>query len=214
MSESNESAETPVDATTTTDPSQNPNDTGTLLTGAKPDEGDANDATKESEAEAKGEKDGAGDEPQLPEKYEFDIPEGMQVDEKMMAELDPVLRELKLSQEDANKLADFYSKAQLQQRDAWAAQVKSWQDEVKADPDIGGDKFQASIQTANEALNRFGASPEFIQFLSDFGLGNHPEMVKFMVEVGKATSEDRPEPATQDKGGRVSTAELFYGKPA
>lgn len=197
MSENNEPVETPVEEQPTP-PAETPNPEATtptndapapLLTGVKP-EGEG-DADKEGDGKAEGEQDKL-QEPAIPEKYEFDIPEGMQLDEKLAAEVEPILKELQLTQEQANKLTGVWASYQNQQREAWLGQIKDWQGQVKADADLGGDKLDANLQLANETLNRFGATPEFIQFLSDFGLGSHPEMVRFVVNVGKATAEDRP----------------------
>lgn len=203
MSETTEIVETPVveTPTPTMESSTAATDAASLLTGQV-------EEVKVVAADDKTDK--TVEEPQLPEKYEFDIPEGLQIDEKLLAEADPVFRELGLNQEQANKLAGIWASQQVKQQDAWVTQIKDWQGQVKADPDIGGDKFDASLQTANETLVRFGATPEFLKFLGDYGLGSHPEMVKFVVNVGKATAEDRPPP----NSGTPAAASMSEGERA
>lgn len=217
MSENNENGVTPVaeqtSAKTATQPLSpiSPDESASLLTGAKT-ESEQGAAKQESESEAaKGEK---VESPVIPEKYEFNIPDGMQLDEKLAGAVEPVLKELQLTQTQADKLTEVWANYQTQQvaqnQEAFANLRKDWQAQVKADPDLGGDKFAANIQLANETLTRFGVTPEFLTFLDEWGLSNHPEMVRFVVNVGKTTAEDRP----SSTSGAPAAASLSEGERA
>jgi hypothetical protein len=46
------------------------------------------------------------------------------------------------------------------------------------------------LSIAKKALDQF-ATPEFKSFLEESRLGNNPEVIRFMLRVGKAVSEDR-----------------------
>lgn len=80
---------------------------------------------------------------------------------------------------------------------------------MKADKEIGGDKLTASLSKAQQALETFG-TPELKEYLNETGLGNHPELVKAFVKIGKAMSEDNMVSAANT--GQRSAAEVLYGK--
>ncbi|EOC1317154.1 peptidase [Cronobacter turicensis] len=148
-----------------------------------------------------------------PEKYEFTAAEGVELDKTALAEFEPVARDLGLSQEQAQKLVDVYPKllAGMQQRqaEAWQQQTEEWAANVKADKEIGGDKLTANLGVAQRAVDQFG-SPALKEYLDGTGLGNHPELVKFCVKVGKAMAEDGV--VMPGTGGTRSAAEVLYGK--
>lgn len=148
-----------------------------------------------------------------PEKYEFQAGEGVELDAEALKDFEPVARELNLTNEQAQKLVDAYPKilagVQQRQADAWQAQTEEWAATVKADKEIGGDKLTANLGVAQRALDTFG-TPALKEYLNSTGLGNHPELVKAFVKVGKAMSEDGV--VTGKESGQRSAAEVLYGK--
>ncbi|ENE0626758.1 peptidase [Klebsiella pneumoniae] len=148
-----------------------------------------------------------------PEKYEFTAAEGVDLDTEALKDFEPVARELNLTNEQAQKLVDAYPKimagVQQRQADAWQAQTEEWAATVKADKEIGGDKLTANLGVAQRALDTFG-TPELKEYLNGTGLGNHPELVKAFIKVGKAMSEDGM--VTGKESGHRSAAEVLYGK--
>lgn len=148
-----------------------------------------------------------------PEKYEFRAGEGVELDAEALKDFEPVARELNLTNEQAQKLVDAYPKilagVQQRQADAWQAQTEEWAATVKADKEIGGDKLTANLGVAQRALDTFG-TPELKEYLNGTGLGNHPELVKAFIKVGKAMSEDGM--VTGKESGQRSAAEVLYGK--
>lgn len=148
-----------------------------------------------------------------PEKYEFQAGEGVELDAEALKDFEPVARELNLTNEQAQKLVDAYPKilagVQQRQADAWQAQTEEWAATVKADKEIGGDKLTANLGVAQRALDTFG-TPALKEYLNGTGLGNHPELVKAFVKVGKAMSEDGV--VTGKEIGQRSAAEVLYGK--
>lgn len=136
--------------------------------------------------------------PVTPDKYELAAPEGMTLDADAVALAEPVFKELGLSNEQANKLmpvagafaqkiADGIAQQQL-------ADVTSWRketlDAAKADPEVGGAKWDESIATAAKALDTLGAPQEFRTWLNETGLGNHVEFVRMFSKVGRIVGED------------------------
>lgn len=148
-----------------------------------------------------------------PEKYEFQAGEGVELDSEALKDFEPVARELNLTNEQAQKLVDAYPKilagVQQRQTEAWQAQTEQWAADVKADKEVGGDKLTANLSAAQRALDQFG-TPELREYLDGTGLGNHPELVKAFIKVGKAMSEDGV--ITGKESGQRSAAEVLYGK--
>jgi hypothetical protein len=143
------------------------------------------DATAKTGDEGKAE----GDKPEgVPEKYEFTVPEGMVLDEAKAAEFTEIAKELKLSQESADKIVGLYAKSEQARVEAHKATVDGWKAEVKADKEIGGDKLAQTIATANKAVDL--GPPELKAFLKESGLGNHPLFIKWAYGIGKAMTSD------------------------
>ncbi|WP_199636984.1 peptidase [Serratia sp. PAMC26656] len=198
--------DTPADGAASGDPATGDNPTGT----DKP----ATEKTAEELAAEKAEKESADkakkdDKPSAPEKYEFAAPEGQELDANALAVFEPIAKELGLTQEQAQKLVDIYPQIQQQQAEVWSKQVADWGEQVKADKEIGGDKFNASVGAAQRALDQFG-NPELREYLQASGLGNHPALVRFCAKVGKSMAEDSF--VVPNQGGQRSTADLLYGK--
>jgi len=146
--------------------------------------------------------------PAAPEKYEFAAPEGQALDANALAVFEPIAKELGLTQEQAQKLVDIYPQIQQQQAEAWSKQIADWGEQVKADKEIGGDKFNASVGLAQRALDQFG-NPELREYLNESGLGNHPALVRFCAKVGKSIAEDSF--VVPNQGGQRSAADILYG---
>lgn len=149
-----------------------------------------------------------------PEKYEFQVAEGVELDTEALKEFEPVAREMNLTNEQAQKLVDVYPKilAGVQQRqvEAWQQTTEQWAADVKADKEIGGDKLPSNLSAAQRALDQFG-TPELKTYLNDTGLGNHPDLVKAFVKIGKAMSEDKVVSGGHDSGGS-DLVSAFYPK--
>ena len=198
----------------------------TLLTGTeestedgKPTEGDKSDETKASEEKSDDDKsddkkdDDSGD--GAPEAYtEFTLPEEVTLDAALLEAATPVFKDLNLTQEQAQKLIDFQAAqvqaAEVAQVESFNALKEDWVTQAKADKEFGGDAFDENVKLAGAAVNTFG-TPEFKQLLNDYGIGNHPEMIRLMVKIGKLTKEDNPlndgdSPINQTK----DRAELLY----
>ena len=143
-----------------------------------------------SSKDAEGDKDKAG----APEKYEFKLPEGVELNEALVKDFEPLARELKLSQEGAQKLVDLYIKASTDAvkatTDYWQNLQTEWTNTTKADKEYGGVNLNANIAIAKKAIEAFGA-PELTAALNATGVGNHPEVVRFFYRVGKAVADDK-----------------------
>ncbi len=125
-----------------------------------------------------------------PEKYEFKAPEGQGFEPSVIDAYSEVAKELNLSQENAQKILDKVSPALAKaQQTAAETQFAKWAEDARADKEFGGDNFDANLATAKKALDAYG-SKELGDMLRTTGLGNHPEVIRLLVKVGKSVSED------------------------
>jgi len=133
---------------------------------------------------------------------EFTIPEGTTLDEQTATEFKGLAKELDLTQEQAQKLLDFGGGKLRAQIEApyklWAETQAKWQAEVKADPEIGGTKFEQSIKDAAQVFvpgdsNPFVKDEAEAKSLRDAlnmtGAGNNPAIVKLFVKMGTLLNE-------------------------
>jgi len=183
---------------------------GTLLTGTTPGQGEQPQGEQPGgEKPTEGDK-AEGDEPQgAPEEYtDFELPEGMTWDAERSADFVGAMKECGLTQEQAQKVIGIGAKMmgeQAQMIDAQAKEIsQGWLNEAK-------EKFnQADIDLANKTLGQY-ADKGFVDFLSQSGLGNHPQMIGFMTKIGKMVSE-----GSFIEGGNAdkprSLADRMFGK--
>ena len=160
------------------------------------------DETKEDKPDEK---------PGAPEEYtDFALPEGMTVDPDLITEFKAEAKRLNLQQEDAQKLVDMQAKLAEKQGKAVLEQhqktVTGWADKVKQD--LGAD-YKQELSYAAKAINKFG-TPELREFFNATGVGNHPELVKVFINIGKQISEDAFVEG-KDKATPKSAAEILYG---
>ena len=151
------------------------------------DQQDSDESSVESETSEQETKEGA------PETYEFndkvaDAPDVL--DPEVLTAFGEVAKELDLPQEAAQKVLDKVAPV-IQARQAEQVEKAriDWAEESKSDQEFGGETFETNLEVAKTALNAFGTDP-FKQLLSESGLGNHPEVIRFMYRAGKAISED------------------------
>lgn len=144
-------------------------------------------------------------------KYSLKMPEGVQVDQELLRALAPEFKEFGLTQGQAQKLADkfigFQQARAAKQSEDWAATSQGWADEAKADKDMGGVKWDATVRDARRAVDGIG-TPALREYLNASGGGNHPEVIRFMAKVGSMIKEDNP--ATGGAGGAGRPADAAH----
>ena len=152
------------------------------------DQQDSDESSVESEtSEQEATKEGA------PETYEFnakvaDAPD--ELDPEVLTAFGEVAKELDLPQEAAQKVLDKVAPVIQAKQAKVLEQVRTdWANESQSDEEFGGENLNSNLEVAKSALNAFGTDP-FKQLLQESGLGNHPEVIRFMYRAGKAISED------------------------
>jgi hypothetical protein len=196
--------------------------------------GDAKDGDA---GEGDGDGEGKEDKPSaVPETYELQpikIGEGdnaveVTIDNELLTEVTPELKEAGVTAEQAQKLAPLAMKIEqkvvAKLTDDFNAQKADWARSAKADPEIGGKNWDATNEAVAKALDHFGAPSEmkevdgktvetnpFRVFLNQTGFGNHPELIRMFAKIGAQVAEDGALPRG-DKGATMkkSSAEVLY----
>ena len=128
-----------------------------------------------------------------PEKYEFnnkvaDAPD--ELDPEVLTAFGDVAKELNLPQDAAQKVLDKVAPV-IQARQAKAIEQTKveWATQSKSDSEFGGESLTDNLNVAKASLDTFGTDA-LKSLLQETGLGNHPEVIRFMYRAGKAISED------------------------
>jgi len=159
------------------------------------DEGDSGTQKEDAEKDKKPGED--SEESDAPTEYtDFTLPDGMTLNEELKGEFIDIAKKHKLSQEGAQAFIDLSVK-NLQQAISSQERIttetrEGWRKEIKIDKEFGGEKFNETAERAIRARDKFsGGSDGFREMLNESGIGDHPEMIKYLARVDKAFGEDR-----------------------
>lgn len=173
-------------------------------------------------------KDGADDagknDPVVPEKYEISLTvkgedgsdQAVEIDPALLETATPVLKDLGLTNDQANKVASLVPQVQQrfmqQQADDFAATKTQWAKEASEDSEIGGKNWKQTQTLAAKALDHFGApaDSDFRKLLNETGLGNHPVMIKMFRNVGAALSEETTFAQGDGRVGKADRLSTLY----
>jgi hypothetical protein len=150
----------------------------------------------------------------VPEKYDLKLPDGSPLDAKALDEVSSFAKEKKLTQDEAQAVLERESKRIASYVDAQKEQLaqkqKEWIETIKTDKELGGEGMNKTIEMAKRVVDRYG-SDSLKKALNDSGLGNHPELVRFVSRIGKAMSEDQLVlPGAAQSTGKKSLEDIFY----
>lgn len=163
--------------------------------------------------------------PAVPEKYEFAAPEGVTVDPEALTGFETAAREVGLTQAQFDKIAPLGAQLIAQKVAAAVegalpehlrpATQTAWQDAIKSDPEIGGDKLAPSLAQAAKVIDRYGGA-ELREALNLTRAGNNPAIVKAFIAIGKAMGDAEGlvtgKPATAAAQSPEQRARDFYNK--
>lgn len=146
---------------------------------------------------------------------DFTLPSGLEVDAATLGEFKTLASELGLSQEAAQKLVDFQGTRLAAIAEApynlWRDTQKTWQGEVKADPELGGKNFDTMKSTVAKALDQFG-DPKVREALDFTGAGNNPAIIRTMYRMAqKLVETSGPLVGNPPKTTGKTMEEKFYG---
>ena len=184
--------------------------TGTLLnqtsTTATPTETPSQTLLNETQTEKPAEPAG------VPEKYEFKPPadwaeKGYELDDKILTEAEPMLREMGLSQANAQKLVEFYAKQSMAQYEEGLAAAKKqnddWRTEANSHPELKGKLAPGGevVTRISRVIDSLGPelSKGFREAMDFTGVGNHPAFIRAFDKLAQRLSE-----GTSVTGGKPS----------
>ena len=230
--------------TEATNPNPNPSDAPAdaaataedtaLAAAAKADTADetaSGEVAVENGGEQAGVGEGAAEQEQAaagaPDTYDtaaFTMPDGVEFDQEGFEAIEPTLREIGLSQDQAGKLmhgvaekvAPLIAKRTTDAFDESAAQLRAdLARDLQADEVVGGkhlDESKAlSAKAIAHALPKGEDRDEFSTFLNESGLGNNRFLMRVLAASGRALSEART-PASEGSGEQITESQKFYGK--
>lgn len=216
--------------------------------GEKPAEAKAPDPAEAKPAEAKpaepapAKTEAPAEAPPAPSYDPFELPEGVSLEADQMGRFTEELGKLELAGKVSHELVQKFGQdlvnlhveqvgravdaIRQQQIEAWSSTNQRWQDEVKSDPAIGGNRLDTAMQVCGSVIEEFGGTRDpksgeinkdevkaLREALVATGAGNHPAIVKFVHRIGEALGEGRPIAAPKPPPEQVRKADRLYNAP-
>lgn len=180
------------------------------------DKAKADEAKKAADEAAKG---------IVPEKYEeFKVPDGMELDKEMMNEATPLFKEIGLTQEKAQKIADLYGTKIVPMmlkrwQDAMEKQKSDWHAETIANKDIKLDADGRNLD-AIRVINSLFPQDKADALRADLvklGMDQHPGLNLLLAKMAIHLKEDTIEHGKETAGAKPAEtvedfAKAIYGK--
>ena len=145
----------------------------------------------------------------------LELPKDSKLTQADVDEIAATARERGLSQDEAaamlaerGKTAAAFEARAVEQ---FKAERGKWVEQVKNDPEIGGEKLAETQRLAMLAIERFYPQ-ELRDYLRASGFGDHPYMVRLARSIGEAMSEDQPgKGGGIGGGGKKAPGDVLYG---
>src|SRR5882672_2424199 len=174
---------------------------GSFLTQEPKPEGDPKPAPQEGDPKQEVKEPKEGDAPQgAPDKYvDFKLPDGYKMDETASKEVTAMFKELNLSQDQAQKLVDYYGANLLKTAEApykaWVDTQKEWIGDIQ---ERFGSKTDAVRKDINSAITNAlppSLARAFRTALDVTGGGSNPDIFEALSILARAHIEGKPVPA-------------------
>lgn len=142
----------------------------------------------------------------------FTLPEGSVANPELQESFTSVAKELGLNQAGAQKLVDYKMKLDQAQIKAWGDHLVELKTIARADPEIGGSKYDPAVAASRQVIAKFG-TPALRKVMDAYGVGAHPEMIRFMAKIAHVTGETPTRGVREGSGTAAEKPlhELFYG---
>ena len=144
-------------------------------------------------------------EPVVPDKYEFNLQEGLELSPELEADFTAIAKDAKLTQEQATKLIDLHSKVVLDVMHKQEEIVDGWTAECQKQGLIS----RENIAAAKLAVNTFGGG-EAMQVLVNTGVANHPAIQKCCKTLEACLWKTNRLMGKHLKSKELGDAELFF----
>lgn len=124
-----------------------------------------------------------------PEKYEFKLPEGWQLEGEELEKVSGLFKGMNLSQGGAQKLVDYFTERMAADRateeQASSERRKAWREEVRQRPN-----FAAERALAQKGLRAVITDPDEKALFTNSWLSDHPAFFKVFSKIGRLVGED------------------------
>lgn len=125
------------------------------------------------------------------EVYDLTPPEGFPLDAAALKTLTATCRDAKLSKAQAEAVMGYMAGNHSNWQEQQFETSRQWREEIKADKDFGGEKFDESAAEANKALKVFDTDGSVSKLLRESAYGNHPGILRLCARVGRALAQDK-----------------------
>lgn len=193
------SATTEAVATTQTEPTtQATNEVKTENTASNFNSGAYDDPTENTNTEAQEVKKDGDQEPETYshdeayKDFEFKVKDGYELSDEQKSEYLELAKEKGVKPEQMQSFVDEHIKSHERNLDNYKNTVKSWDDEVRNDPVLGGDNFPETRKNLNNAFNgKIEGGQELRSFLAETGLISNPKVVRYFNNLGKIVNDGK-----------------------
>lgn len=150
----------------------------------------------------------AGDDPateQVPEEYEFNLGEGLEISDDLKARFTEVAKGANLTQSQADALMKMHSDVVLDMMHQAEEQANNWAAECQKQ----GLLTKENIAFAKNAVTTFGGD-EALQVLVSTGAANHPAIQKMLQNIGSLLAEDTAPDGKEPPKQQKNDADILF----
>lgn len=125
------------------------------------------------------------------------FPEGVVPNAELVEELTNLATAKGLTAEDLQPLVDRFAKvngelaeqSQAAAAEARTKQLDGWEEQIRNDPEIGGEHFATNLAEAQRLIREYG-DEDLANDLEETGFGSRPSFFRLISKLAKATAED------------------------
>lgn len=160
----------------------------------------------------------------VPDAYDLKVEidgKTVDMDAALVEQATPIFKGLGFTNEQAQGVAQFYAKevlpgvsqvVQQQTLDLLGmSDMGQWAAQIKADKEIGGANYEQNLTLIAAGRDAY-ASKELVALFETSRLGNHPEVARLFLKLGKSLSEGDVTRGDGRGTGEVSAASILYGQ--
>ena len=132
--------------------------------------------------------------PTTPEGYQvpdIKLEQGLAIDDGRLKEIRTTFHKLGLNEQQGRGVLEYYfnmlNGTAKSSREAMEAERLSTENALKQEY---GDRYATTLETAKAVIREYG-DEQFIKFLDESKLGNHPTMIKMLAKIGTNLLEDK-----------------------
>ena len=143
---------------------------------------------------------------------DFTLPDGVETNDELQTEFLEIMNKDQEPKERLQALVDLQVKANQVAQEAasklWQDLQDKWTEEIKADPDLGGSKLEATQTVIAKSLEEFGNKDVREAFVLT-GAGNNPHIVRYIHKMAAALSEGKPVTGTPVTAEATQAEKLY-----